>query len=739
MRVAVLILLVSLPAAAQSVDACRNMRQHGQLDEAKSCYARLLSSDDPYLRAEGFWGTGRYRDANEQFKLAIAARPKDPMYRVRWGRLFAERFNEPEAMKLFQEALEIQKKYAPALLGLAVVASHGFEQKAVELAEEAAQLDPKMAEARELLARLALEDGNMDRAIEQADKALAISGEALNAMAVRATIDWLKVRNPTPQSPSAWLDRSLKVNPRFGEAFALAARIFVLNRRYREGIAFYRKALELNSELWEARSELGVNQMRLGEDEEARRNLELCYKNGYDSSATVNSLTLLDSYKNFAVFKTPTTIVKLHKKEADLLRPYMEHELQRAMRTYEKKYKIKLQSPVQLEVYPDHEDFAVRTMGMPGLGALGVTFGSVVAMDSPSGRKPGSFHWASTLWHELSHVYVLAATNHRVPRWFTEGMAVHEETAASPEWGDPITPEIIAALRKKKLLPVAELDRGFIRPAYPTQVVVSYYQAGKICDYINERWGYQKLLDIMHAFGDLKSTPQVIEEQLGMKPEAFDKELLAWIDAQTGKTVAGFDDWRKGLKMVAATAKLKAYDQVIEQAKSIRDSYPEYVEAGSVYEFLADAYLDKGDKKSATAELERYARAGGRDPELLKKLAALQEEAGNRKEAALALQRVNYIYPVQNEELHRKLGDLDMELGQVDDALVEYQAVLASKPVDPAGAHFRLAQALYKVKRMDKAQEHLLSALEVAPGYRPAQKMLLELSRQSTTGADRKE
>ena len=101
---------------------------------------------------------------------------------------------------------------------------------------------------------------------------------------------------------------------------------------------------------------------------------------------------------------------------------------------------MQLDRPVQVEVYPDHEDFAVRTMGMPGLGALGVTFGYIVAMDSPSGRKPGSFHWASTMWHEMSHVYVLAATKHRVPRWFTEGMAVHEETAASPEWGDRLDP-----------------------------------------------------------------------------------------------------------------------------------------------------------------------------------------------------------------------------------------------------------------------------------------------------------
>ena len=104
---------------------------------------------------------------------------------------------------------------------------------------------------------------------------------------------------------------------------------------------------------------------------------------------------------------------------------------------------------MQVEVYPDHEDFAVRTMGMPGLGALGVTFGEVIAMDSPSGRPPGEFHWASTLWHEMSHVYMLTATNFRVPRWFTEGLAVHEETEVSPEWGDRMTPDIIVAIRDK--------------------------------------------------------------------------------------------------------------------------------------------------------------------------------------------------------------------------------------------------------------------------------------------------
>ena len=31
--------------------------------------------------------------------------------------------------------------------------------------------------------------------------------------------------------------------------------------------------------------------------------------------------------------------------------------------------------PIVVELYPDHEDFAVRTAGMPGLGILGAAFG----------------------------------------------------------------------------------------------------------------------------------------------------------------------------------------------------------------------------------------------------------------------------------------------------------------------------------------------------------------------------
>jgi tetratricopeptide (TPR) repeat protein len=328
----------------------------------------------------------------------------------------------------------------------------------------------------------------------------------------------------------------------------------------------------------------------------------------------------------------------------------------------------------------------------------------------------------------LSHVYVLKATNHRVPRWFTEGLAVYEECATNPVWGDRLDPGAIDAMQKKKLLPIAKLDRGFVRPEYPTQVVVSYFQAGQICTFIAEKWGYSKLLDMIHSFAALKTTPEVVQQDLGLSPEDFDKQFFAWLDGHTKTQVEHFADWKKGVKEMLDAEKAKNYDAVIAKGNAIRDWYPDFVEDHSVYEILAAAYMAKGDKAAALAQLESYSAGGGRNSATIKKLATLEEEAGHKDKAAAALTRLNYIYP-QDEELHRRLGDLLLSQNQVDGAIREYQAMIAMKPIDQAAAHYELARALNMAKRSDEARDQILLSLEAAPGYKPAQQLLLELSK----------
>ncbi len=100
---------------------------------------------------------------------------------------------------------------------------------------------------------------------------------------------------------------------------------------------------------------------------------------------------------------------------------------------------------------------------------------------------------------------------------------------------------------------------------------------------------------------------------------------------------------------------------------------------------------------------------------------------GQPKEAAATLDRINYIYPVHDEELHRHLGDLWFAQANYPGAIREYTALVALNPLDKAGAQFSLAQAYYASGQRDKAEESVLAALEAAPGYRPAQKLLLEI------------
>ena len=115
-----------------------------------------------------------------------------------------------------------------------------------------------------------------------------------------------------------------------------------MHYRYEDAAAYYRKAIEANPRLWSAHSALGIDLMRLGKEDEPMKELELSYNNGYRDAATVNSLRLLDSYKNFTPFATTSTILKLNKTEAGLLQPYMQSELHAIIATYDKKYRMKL-------------------------------------------------------------------------------------------------------------------------------------------------------------------------------------------------------------------------------------------------------------------------------------------------------------------------------------------------------------------------------------------------------------
>jgi tetratricopeptide (TPR) repeat protein len=726
---------------AEELVACDEQMYRGARAEATACYRSLLAQNaDPRIKADAARATGDVRAANAFFQAALKEYPEDAALRARWGELFAATHQDNEAVKLFQEALEIDAAYAPAKIGLAKLAAGRYEEKTREWAEQVIDETPDEAlEAYLLVARAALEDGAIEAGDEALDEAFELAEDhdrsPLEIYALKAAVDLLRGTTDSP-----WTQRALALNASYGDAYAIPAHFYVITRRYREAIALLERAVAVEPDLYSAHAELGINLLRENKLDEARPHLELAYRGDPFSAPIVNTLRLIDSFDNFVVSQhagkpaaanapsNPGAILRLHKDEAAVLEPYVLDLVNRTIESYSKRYGFELEEPVIVELYPDHDDFAVRIAGLPGIGLLGVTFGYLVAMDSPTGRADDSFHWGTTLWHEMAHVFTLEATNHLVPRWFSEGVSVYEEWSTGPLPGRHIPLPVFAAIKEDKFLPIAELDRGFIRPTYEAQVIVSYMQAGLICEFIAGRFGQEGLEAMLDQFAAGKDTAQAVEIALKVTPAQFDQDFAAYVENELGTVVAGLERWQEKQAELQQSIEAEDWRLAVAKAAEAIELFPDYVDEGSPYIAKARAHRELGETVLLTNTLLEYRRRGGYDPDALIALARELGEAGRNDDSIDVYEDVLMVAPLR-AEVHRDFGDRLSSAGRPREALVEYQALLAMNPQDLADAHYRLAKTYVALEDQAKGREHLLYALEIAPHYREAQQLLLEVVR----------
>ena len=724
----------------QELRACDASYFRGERAEAGRCYSALLAGNpDVRIKAEASWVLGDIVTANDYFKQAFDTYSEDPRVRFRWGKLFeASHAEASQVAKLYQEALALDPDYTPATLAMAELAAGQFEARAREWVDDVLDADPEAIGAHLLLARMELEVGNLESAATSLDSAYDLIESKdyppLEVYALRASIDLI---NGVFESP--WIDRALEYNPRYGDAYAIPAYFFVITRRYREAIDFYTRAVEIQPDLYSAQTELGVNLLRENRIDEAYQHLVTAYEGegGYSSDKTVNTLKLIDSFKNFTVenYDSETdpagggdgVILRLQKDETDVLTPYVLDLINKSIDTYTERYAFTLEEPVIAELYPVAADFSVRTAGLPGIGLLGVTFGYLVAINSPSQAKDGQFHWGTTLWHEMAHVFTLETTNHLVPRWFSEGISVFEEWSTGPLPGRHIPVHVLQAMGEDLFLPIADLDEGFIRPTYQNQVIVSYMQAGLICEYIAKTHGQQALRTMLAHYRDGEDTRAAIEAALGITAGQFDEQFAAYVDSEFGEVLDNLDDWNEAQMTLSKDAAEADWEGVRSAAEEAIALMPDYVDEGSPYIALARAQRELDDEPAALETLATYWHLGGYNPEALKQLGQRLADEGDKETAIDVLEDLMLVAPF-DESTHAELGDLLLDERPAD-ALTEFTILAALKPHDQASVNLRLARAHLALGDMDKAMEYLLYALEIAPDYREAQKLLLEIVR----------
>ena len=166
---------------------------------------------------------------------------------------------------------------------------------------------------------------------------------------------------------------------------------------------------------------------------------------------------------------------------------------------------------------------------------------------------------------------------------------------------------------------------------------------------------------------------------------------------------------------------------MISEGTAIRDLYPDYVEAGSVYEFLADAYAAKGDKDdSAQASWSNTAKSAAADPHV-KQLATLEEEAGEPRKPPPTLDRLNYIYP-EDEELHKRLGDLWLAQNNVPGRDSRISGGARAEAARSGGRRIiELARRCARPTAWMRRATKCCWLSKPRPDFKPAQKLLFEI------------
>jgi len=707
---------------------------------AAAAAAQALGDSDPT----------HYRDAVRVYGEAVAADPDNLAARVALGDLLLAKYNNSEALETYREAIEIEKEYAPALLGLARSQHFDHEGQAMLTVLASLEINPNFVPARTFLAQLLIESEQYDQAEEQAERALAVNANALEALAVLASIHHLRGEQEKFDQTVA---RALAINPRYADLYNTLAELSVKNRLYDDAVAFAQKAVDMDPQSWRGLAILGINQLRIGEMQAGYENVARAFEGDPFNVWTKNTLDFLDSSGDYASIESEHATVVIHNDEARLLEPYATKLSDAAYSYYSQRYGWKPDYRMRVELYPDHRDFSVRTVGLAGIGILGVSFGPVVALDSPAARRVGDFNWGSVLWHEIAHSFHMGVSKHRVPRWFSEGLAVYEEQLAGNGWGNDVTPEFLIAFRDNKLLPVSALNNGFVRPTYPEQIGYSYYQASLVFAFIDERWGFPAILKMLEGYGQGQTTEELVNAVLGIDMQQLDADFDAYFRHRFERALAALprevfndvpmkqmyfmlaDQFPSNyvLQMRAAAVAWAAKDAARAERFLTRaqDVFPEYAGGQSSYWLLAELFTQGGDVDKAIEQLERMVAINADHYEAHVKLADLLEQRGRRAEAAEILARAVYIYPY-DPGLHARLAALYEATDDWQMAARARASVLALAPVDMAEAHYRLAHAYAKAGDKRAARYQILRALELAPNYYEALELLLELHDKSS-------
>ena len=514
--------------ARKLLDPLADRYENGQFKEPLDLLAVAES-----LRLNGF-----VRDANRVYEEASQAVENDPerlALELAWGRLFVSKYNYRDGDKSLRKVLGIDPRQPAAVVQMARIDLKSDQDvgKARKRLDALLTENPRDLDALVLRAEVALHDEDYPVAKGFLDRAQAQRTDSLDVLAVRAALAKLADQ---PTDFAAAEKAAKKLNPDDGRLWLVTGEYLEMAHRYRETLLLLQTAIQAQPELWSAHAQLGMSYARVADDKNAQKELETAYGGDPFDVRTANQLNVLYDgvLKQMVTLPGKLVDLRVHRKDRKAFEREMLPFLQEAMAALQAKYGFAPEKPIQVEIFPETEQFSVRTVGLPQLGAHAVCFGHLVTSRSPN-EKP--FNWKMVLWHELSHIFHIQMTDGRVPRWLTEGLAMMESAWADPRWAMRMDRRAYDRLHAGQLAHVATFNLAFSQAQSMQDIVDAYYQSMLLTEFLSDRYGFAKLRNLVAGYKTGATTTELVQRELGVTPDALDTAFAAWL----GQKLARFD------------------------------------------------------------------------------------------------------------------------------------------------------------------------------------------------------
>ena len=160
--------------------------------------------------------------------------------------------------------------------------------------------------------------------------------------------------------------------------------------------------------------------------------------------------------------------------------------------------------------------------------------------------------------------------------------------------------------------------------------------------------------------------------------------------------------------------------------------YPDFTGQDSPYGMLASVYRNLGQTNEEQQVLREFAKRDDTATDAYQRLMELGKAEQDWPGVELNAERYLAVEPLVALP-HRFLAQAAEKLQEVPKAISSYRALLELGPADPALVHFKLA-ALLQSNGDPEARRQVLQALEEAPRYREALRLLLQIDQATTAG-----